>query len=108
MQGLALIFAVAGPLARGHDIDAVIAEDALQLRDIGKPRHVVENKGFLGEQPRDHQRQRGILRARNRNGAVERASADNPNAVHATPLLLCRTYGGRETPMAKALKFAAI
>ena len=49
MQGLALILAVAGPLARRHDIDAVIAQDALELRDIGKPRHVVEDQRLLGQ-----------------------------------------------------------
>jgi hypothetical protein len=88
MQRLPLIFAIAGALARGHDIDAVIAEDALQLRDIGQPRHVVENERFLGQQTRDHQRQRGILGARDGNGAVERASADDANAVHAKAFLL--------------------
>src|SRR5260221_9838300 len=88
MQGLALILAVAGAFARGHDIDAVVAEDALQLRDVGKPRHVVEDQRLLGQQPGDHQRQCGILRARDGNGAVERASADNPNAVHPKTLYL--------------------
>ena len=83
VQGLALIFAVAGPLARRHDVDAMIAENALQLRDVGKPRHVVEDQRLLGQQARDHQRQRGILRARNRNGAVELAAADDANAIHA-------------------------
>src|SRR4051794_28326847 len=86
MQGLALILTVAGPLARGHDVDAVVAEDALQLRDVGKPRHVVEDKGFLGQEGCDHQRKGGVLRAGNGNGAVELAAADDTNAVHATPL----------------------
>ena len=44
VQGLALVFMIAGPLADRHDIDAVIAENTLQLRDIGKPRHVVEDQ----------------------------------------------------------------
>ena len=63
VQGLALVFAVAGLFARRHDVDAVVAENALQLRDVGEPRHVVENERFFGQQPRDHQRQRRILRA---------------------------------------------
>ena len=106
MQGLALIFAVAGPLARGHDVDAVVPEDALQLRDIGEPRHVVEDEGILGQQGSDHQRQGRILRARNRDGAVELAAADNTNAVHATPPLLRTNYGQCDT--AEAAMFAAI
>src|SRR6478672_5382779 len=82
MQGLALIGAVSGPLARGHDVDAMIAEDALQLRDVGEPRHVVEDQRLLGQQSRDHQRQRGILRARDRNSAVELVAANDTNTVH--------------------------
>ena len=88
MQGLALIGAVAGPLAHGGDVDAMVAEDALQLRDVGKPRHVVEDQRFLGQQCGDHQGKRGILRAGNRDGAVELAAADDTNAVHATPLAM--------------------
>ena len=85
MQGLALIFMIAGPLARRHDIDAVIAENALQLGDVGEPRHVVEDQRLLGQKPRDHQRQRGILRARDRDGAIELAAADDANAIHGDP-----------------------
>src|SRR4030088_3578981 len=108
MRVLALFFVVAGPLAYGGDIDAVIAEDPLQLRDVGKPRHVVEDQRFLGQQARDHQRQRGILRARDRNGAVELAAADNTNAVHIISCPdYCSTIGGT-SPAQKALKFAAI
>ena len=88
MQGLALILAVAGPLACGHDVDAVVAEDALQLRDVGQPRHIVEDQRFLREQGCDHQGKRGIFRARDGNGAVELAAADDTNAVHATPLAM--------------------
>src|SRR5688572_28593731 len=88
MQGLALISAVTGPLARGHDVDAVVAEDALQLRDVGKPGHVVEDEGFLGEEGCDHPGKRGILGAGNGDGAVELAVADDTNAVHATPLAM--------------------
>ena len=63
MQGLALILAVAGPLAHRGDVDAVVAENALQLGDVGEPRHVVENQRLFRQQARDHQRQRRILRA---------------------------------------------
>ena len=103
VQGLALIFVVAGPLARRDDVDAVIAENALQLGDVGKPRHVVEDQGFLGQQARDHQGQRGILRARDRNGAIELAAADDANAIHADPrILLCTKYRANGPLMAKA------
>ncbi len=103
VQGLALIFAIAGPLAHGGDIDAVIAENALQLGDVGEPRHVVEDQGLLGQQRRDHQGQCGILRAGDRNGAIELAAADDANAIHAEPrLLLCIKYRAKEPHMAKA------
>ncbi len=83
MQGLALIFMITRPLAGRHDIDAMIAENTLQLGDIGQPRHIVEDQRFLGQQPGDHQRQRRVLRARDRNGAIELAAADDANAIHA-------------------------
>ena len=82
MQGLPLIFMISGPFARRHDVDAVIAEDPLQLGDVGKPRHVVEHQGVFAQKPRDHQRQRGVLGARNRNRAVQLAAANDANAVH--------------------------
>jgi hypothetical protein len=105
-QGLALIFAVAGPLANRGDVDAVVAEDALQLRDVGKPGHVVEDKGFLSQECGDHQRQGGILCAGNGNGAVELAAANDTNAVHATPLATRKSRARAFT--AKAVMFAAI
>src|SRR5881398_2029688 len=82
----------------------MVAEDALQLRDVGKPRHVVEDKRFLREQRRDHQRQRGVLRARNGNSAVERAAANNTNAVHATPLALHNLSACASTAEAATLR----
>ena len=53
--------------------------------DVGEPRHVVEDQRLLGQQARDHQRQRGVLRARDRNGAVEAVAADDANAIHYHP-----------------------
>ena len=74
---------LARPLAADHDVDAVIAEDALQQADVGEPRHVVEDERLIGQQARDHQRQRGVLGAGDRDGAVERPAADDANAIHA-------------------------
>ena len=86
MQRLAVVGGLAGALAADHDIDAVIAEDALQQPDVGEPGHVVEDQRLLGEKARDHQRQRGVFRAGNRNGAVKRPAADNANPIHqSTP-----------------------
>ena len=107
-QGLTLIFAIACPLADRGDVDAVIAEDALQLCDIGKARHIVEDQGFLAEQPPDHQGQCGVLRARNRDGAVELAAARDANAIHYKFLLLSGANYRADTAKAKAAKFAAI
>ena len=64
VQRLAVVGGLAGALAGGHDVDAVIAEDALEQHDVGKPRHVVEDQRLLGEEARDHQRQGGVLGAR--------------------------------------------
>ena len=40
---------------------------------------------LVGEQARDHQRQRGVLRPRDRYGAVEALAADDANAIHHHP-----------------------
>ena len=76
---------VAGALALHHDVDAVIAEDVLQQLDVGETRHVFQHQRVVGEQARDHQRQRGVLGAGNRNRAVKRLAADDANAVHEIP-----------------------
>jgi hypothetical protein len=85
VQGLALIGGVAGALAVEHDVDAVIVEDALEQRDIGKARHVVEDERLFGEKARDHQGQGGVLGAGNRNGAMKRPAANDADAIHVTP-----------------------
>ena len=67
----------------------MIAEDALQQAHVGEPRNVVEDERLVGEQARDHQRQRGVLGARDRDRAVELRAARDANAIHApspTPL----------------------
>jgi hypothetical protein len=105
MQGLALIFVIAGPLSDRGDIDAVIAENTLQLGDVGEPRHVVEDQRLFGQKPRDHQRQRRIFSAGDRNGAVELVAADDANAIHAeTCLLLWAKYRANAAPVAKSLE----
>ena len=77
---------VARALAGDHDVDAVIAEDALQQFDVGQPRHVVEDQRLVGQKARDHQRQRGVLGARDRDRAVQALTADNANSIHDAPL----------------------
>ena len=85
VQGLAVIGSLAGPLAADHDVDAVIAEDALQEHDVGEPRHIVENERLLGEEARDHQRERGVLGSRDRYRAGETPPTDDANTVHCHP-----------------------
>ena len=63
MDGAAVVEIVARALAGNHHVDAVIAEDALELDDVDQPRHVLEDQRILGEQARDHQRQGRVLRA---------------------------------------------
>ena len=86
MQGLALIGTVARALAVQHHVDAVIVEDALEQRHVGKARHVVENECVGGEQARDHQRQGGILGAGDWDGTVKRLAADDADAIHESPV----------------------
>ena len=85
MERLAVILRFARTLAAHHDIDAVIAEDALEQIHVGKPRHVVENERLVGEQARDHQRQGGVLGAGDRNRSVEPLAPVDANAIHAPP-----------------------
>ena len=60
----------------------MVAQNPLQLRDIGEPRHVVEDQRLVGQKARNHQWQRGILGPRNRNRAVELIAANDANAIH--------------------------
>ena len=39
-----------GALAGDHHVDAMVAENALQLDDVGEPRNIVEDQGVLGQQ----------------------------------------------------------
>jgi len=89
--------------------DAVIAEDALQLRDVGEPRHVVEDQRLLGQEACYHQRQRGVLGAGDRDGAIELVAADDTNAIHARvhPDDFGKVYG-EAGHRGKSWKFAAI
>jgi len=80
-----MIGRLAAPLAAHHDVDAVIAEDALEEADIGEPRHVVEDERLIGQEACDHQRKRRVLCSRNRNNAVKRPAADNANTIHDYP-----------------------
>ena len=96
VDGVAVLLALARPLAGHHHVDAVVGQDALQQAHVGEPRHVVENERLIGEQARDHQRQGRVLGARDRDRAVERPSADDTNAIHATPvnLSISRLFSG--------------
>ena len=88
VQRLPVVLGFARALAADHDIDAVIAEDALKQADIGEARHVVEDERLIGEQARDHQRQGGVLGAGDRDRAVELLPAGDANAIHApSPVL---------------------
>ena len=57
--------------------------------DVGEPRHVRQLERLVGEEARDHQRQGGVLRPRDRDRAVERRPAGDANAVHCFPSSLC-------------------
>ena len=55
---------LAATTAMDGNIDAVILQNALKLLDVGEARHIGEHKRLIGEQRGDHQRQSGILGAR--------------------------------------------
>ena len=86
MRGLAGAGVLADALAVDRIVDAMIAENVSELADVGETREIFQSQRLLGEQRRDHQRQRGVLRARNRNGAVEGRPAANLYAIHPLSL----------------------
>ena len=63
MDGAAVVEIIARAFAGNHHVDAVIAEDALELDDVDQPRHVLEDQCIVGEQAGDHQRQGRVLGA---------------------------------------------
>src|SRR5690606_29812212 len=80
--GIALVLILAPAVDR--IIDAMIAEDADQLFDIRQMRYVFQRQRVVGQQRRDHKRQGGIFRSRNRYGTVQdvaAADADRKSVV---------------------------
>ena len=63
-------------------IDAMVAEDADELLDIGQMRHVLQRQRLRRQQRGDHQRQRRVLGPGNRNGARQLVAADDPDSIH--------------------------
>src|SRR6185503_9976495 len=88
MNGAALIGIVTLPLAGDHDVDAVIAENALKLDDVGEPGNILEDQRVLGEEAGDHQRERCILCARDRDSSVQTLAANDPDPIHVAPVSL--------------------
>ena len=82
IDGARIAFVLLLAAAVDRIVDAMIAEDADQLLDIGQMRHVFERQRIVGQQRGDHQRQRRVLGARDRNAAVELVAADNSDAIH--------------------------
>ena len=74
-------------------VDAVIAEDADQLLDIGQMRHVLQRQRVVGQQRGDHQRQCCVFRAGDRNASGELVAADNSDAIHWRTSLSAKKAG---------------
>ena len=85
VHGLAGAGLLADALAVDRIVDAMIAKDARKLGDVGEPRQVFQNQRLIGEQGGDHQRQRGVLRSRDRYRAGETPPTDDANTVHCHP-----------------------
>src|SRR5271165_47019 len=82
MRRLARRRLLADALAVDGIVDAVVAENAGELTDVGEARQVFQRQHLIGEERGDHQRQRGVFRARNRDDAVESGPAADLNAIH--------------------------
>ncbi|MNL61676.1 hypothetical protein D3C87_1856320 [compost metagenome] len=82
MDRAGVAFALALAPAVDRDIDAMVAEDADQLLDVGQMRNVFQRQRVVGQQRCDHQRQGRILRAGNRDDPVKFIPAYNPDAIH--------------------------
>ena len=81
-HALAVELVGAAAAAVHGDIDAVVLEDALELLDVGEARHVFEHQRILGQERGDHQRQGGVLGARDGDFAPQLVAADQTNAIH--------------------------
>ena len=66
VEGLARYGDGSAALAVDREVDAVVAQDARQQRDVGEVGHVLERQRLVGEQARDHQRQGRVLGAGDR------------------------------------------
>ena len=60
----------------------MIAEDVRELGDVGEARQIFQGQRLIGHEGRNHQRQRRVLGARNRDDPVQRAAAANLYAIH--------------------------
>ena len=83
---LAAVVAIDRAAGMNADIDAVILQNALELEHVGQTRHIVEDQRFARQKRCDHQRQRGVLGARNRDGPVQRVLAPQSDLVHERSL----------------------
>ncbi len=88
MSRLAGARVLADPLAVDRIVDPMIAKNMSELADIGETGKIFQSESLLGEQGRDHQRQRGVLRPGNRNRPVQRRPAANLYAIHPRSLVL--------------------
>ena len=105
MHGAAGIGGLSAAFAGDRVIDAMIAEDAFELRHIGEQRHVGEGERVARQERGDHQRQGGVLGAGNRNDAVELRSADDPDLVHHPSLSF---FGAARSARSRALRRARL
>ncbi len=83
MERLADVLGRAGALAVDGKVDAVVAQDAGELGNVGKIGDVLQRQPVGRQQTGDHQRQGGVLGAGNRDGAVQPLAADDLDAIHA-------------------------
>jgi hypothetical protein len=69
-------------------LNAQMRQQVSEKARVGQARHARQDQLAVGEQAGRHEFQRGVLRARNLNIAVERLAAANPNPIHESSLFL--------------------
>jgi hypothetical protein len=82
LQGQRRAVAVAVLAGGGVDLDAVLAQQRDHGGDVGQPRHVLERQRLVGEHRCHHQRQAGVLGARDDDLTLESVSSFDPDAIH--------------------------
>ena len=79
--------------------------ECAEADDVGEPGNILEDQRVLGEEAGDHQRERCILGARDRDSSVQTLATNDPDPIHVAPASLQnarRSDVGTATPWVQA------